>query len=108
MFSSDYILRTEWTVRLAVTKCRSWTQPTRNACSGNSQFAANFTNVYRTLPLLIIIIAPLTIVSEDQWGDLECLYKDCQAARTDGRLFTDTGVDGRGDNERQSENDYMR
>jgi len=30
-------------------------------------------------------------VSEDQWGDLECLYKACQAARTDGGLFTDTG-----------------
>jgi len=28
--------------------------------------------------------------SEDQWGDLECLYKACQAARTDGGLFTDT------------------
>jgi len=35
-------------------------------------------------------------VSEDQWGDLECLYKACQAARTDG--FTDTGVDERGEN----------
>jgi len=41
------------------------------------------------------------IVSEDQWGDLECLYKACQAAKTDGGLVTDTGVD-----ERQSENDY--
>jgi len=28
---------------------------------------------------------------KDQWGDLECLYKGCQAARTDGGLFTDTG-----------------
>jgi len=34
--------------------------------------------------IIIIIIAPLTIVSDDQWGDLECLYKACQAARTDG------------------------
>jgi len=41
--------------------------------------------------IIIIIIAPLTIVSEDQWGDLECLYKACQAARTDEVLFTDTG-----------------
>jgi len=49
-----------------------------------------------------MIIAPLTIVSEDLWGDLECLYKACQAARTD------TGVDERGENERQCENDYMR
>jgi len=29
----------------------------------------------------------------------------CQAARTDGGLFTDTGVDERGENERHSEND---
>jgi len=55
--------------------------------------------------LLIIIIASLTIVSEDQWGDLECLYKVCQAAITVGGLFTDTGVDERGENKRQSEND---
>jgi len=41
------------------------------------------------------MIAPLTIVSEDQWGDLECLYKACQAVRTadDRGLFTDTGED---------------
>jgi len=58
------------------------------------------------LIIIIIIIAPLTIVSEDQWGDLECLYKACQAARTDGGLFTDTEEDERGENERQSENDY--
>jgi len=45
-------------------------------------------------------------VSEDQWGDLECLNKACHAARTDGGLFTDPGVDKRGENERQSENDY--
>jgi len=31
-------------------------------------------------------------VSEDQWRDLECLYKACQAARTDGGLFTDIGL----------------
>jgi len=43
-------------------------------------------------------------VSEGQWGDLECFYKACQAAITDGGLFTDTGVDERGENERQSEN----
>jgi len=46
---------------------------------------------------MIIIIAPLTIVNEDHWGDLECLYKACQAATTDGGLFTD--VDERGANE---------
>jgi len=55
--------------------------------------------------IIIIIIAPLTIVSDDQWGDIECLYKACQAARFGGGLFTDTGVDERGENERQSEND---
>jgi len=38
-------------------------------------------------------------------GRLRCLYKACQAAITDGGLFTDTGVDERGENERQSEND---
>jgi len=27
---------------------------------------------------MIIIIAPLIIVKEDQWGDLECLHKACQ------------------------------
>jgi len=48
--------------------------------------------VYLTI-IIIIIIAPLTIVSEDQWGDLECPYKACQAAITDGGLFTDTGED---------------
>jgi len=40
-------------------------------------------------------------------GETECLYKACQlAARTDVGLFTDTGVDERGENERQCENDY--
>jgi len=48
----------------------------------------------------------MTIVSEDQWGDLEYMYKACQAARIDGGLFIDTGEDERGENERQSENDY--
>jgi len=42
--------------------------------------------------IILVIIAPvLTIASEDQWGDLECLYKAYQAARTDGSLFSDTG-----------------
>jgi len=54
---------------------------------------------------IIIIIAPLNIVCEDQWEDFECLYKACQAAIIDGGLFTDTGVDERGENKRQSEND---
>jgi len=45
-------------------------------------------------------------VSEDQWEVLECLYKACQAARTDRGLITNTGEDERGENERQSENDY--
>jgi len=61
---------------------------------------------WRTITLIIIIIiAPLTTVSEDQRGDLECMYKACQAAITDGGLFTDTGVEERGENKRQSEND---
>jgi len=41
--------------------------------------------------IIIIIIAPLTILSENQWGDLEYLYKACQAAMTEGGLFTATG-----------------
>jgi len=45
-------------------------------------------------------------VSEDQWRDLECMYKACKAARTDGDILIDTGEDERGENERQSENDY--
>jgi len=49
--------------------------------------------------IIIIIIAPLIVVSGDQWGDLECLYKACQVTRTDGGLFTDTGVDERCENE---------
>jgi len=55
--------------------------------------------------IIILINAPLTIVIVDQWGDLECMYKACQAAITDGGLFTDTGVDERGENGRHSEND---
>jgi len=34
--------------------------------------------------IIIIIIAQLTIMSDDQWGDLECLYKARKASRTDG------------------------
>jgi len=55
--------------------------------------------------LIIIIIAPLRILIEDEWGDLEYLYKACQAAITDGGLNTETGVNKWGENERQSEND---
>jgi len=47
------------------------------------------------IQIIILIIAPLTIVKKDQWGDLECLHKACQAAITDGGLFTDTVVDER-------------
>jgi len=36
-------------------------------------------------------------------GDLECLYKACLSAISDGGLFTDTGVHERGENERKSE-----
>jgi len=45
------------------------------------------------------------MVKEYQWGDFECLHKACQAAWTDGGLFTDTGVDERCGNERQDENE---
>ena len=43
--------------------------------------------------LIIIIISPIrmNVVNEDERGDLESLYKACQAAITDGGLFTDTG-----------------
>jgi len=57
------------------------------------------------MEIIIIIIAPLSILSEDEWGDLECLYKACQASITDGGLFTDTGVHELGGNECESEND---
>jgi len=36
------------------------------------------------------------ILSEDEWGDLECPNKACQADITDGGLFPDTGVHERG------------
>ena len=42
---------------------------------------------------------------ENEWGDLECLYKACQAAITDGGLLTDTDVNERCENEWQNEND---
>jgi len=56
--------------------------------------------------LMLIIIATTSIVTEDEWGDSECLmYKACQLAITDEGLFKDTGIDEQVDNERQSEND---
>jgi len=48
--------------------------------------------------IIITTIAPLIILSEDEWGDLECPYKACQSAKTDGGLFTDAGVNERGEN----------
>jgi len=53
---------------------------------------------------IIIIIAPLSILSEDDWEDLECLFKACQAAITDGGLYTHIRVHERGENQRKSEN----
>ena len=32
----------------------------------------------------------MNVLNKDEWGDLEYLYKACQAALTDGGLFTDT------------------
>jgi len=54
--------------------------------------------------IIILLVAPLSILSEDEWRYLEGLYKACQAATTDEGLFTDTGVNERGENKRQSEN----
>jgi len=67
-------------------------------------------NVWRDeiLIQIIIIINPLSmniILNVDEWGNLECLYKACQAAITDGGLFTDTGVNKRGETEWLSENE---
>jgi len=64
-------------------------------------------NTYELIQLDINInIAPLSILSEDEWGDLECLFEAYQAAITDGGLSADTGVHERGEfYERQSEND---
>jgi len=38
-------------------------------------------------------------MNEDEWGDLECLYTACHAVITDRALFTDTGVNERGEDE---------
>jgi len=54
----------------------------------------------RLAEMIIIIIAPLGILSEDEYEDFECLYKACQSAITDVGLFRDTGVGERGENER--------
>jgi len=51
--------------------------------------------------IIIIVIAPLSMLSEDKWGYLECLYKARQSAITDGGLFRHS--DERGENERRSE-----
>jgi len=55
--------------------------------------------------IIILINAPLSILTEDKWGGLDLVPAACQAAKTDVGLFTYTGVDERGENERQSEND---
>jgi hypothetical protein len=57
--------------------------------------------------MIIIIISSLKMkrVNENKWGDLKCLYKACQTAKTDEGFFTDTGVNERGENEWRSEND---
>jgi len=47
---------------------------------------------------ITIVIAPLSILSE-----YECLCKACQAVITNGGLFTDTGVNEQGKNERHIE-----
>jgi len=41
-------------------------------------------------------------------GDLECLYKACQAAKTDEGLFTDTGVNERGENGQRENESEMK
>jgi len=55
--------------------------------------------------LIMIIIAPLSILNEYKWGDLECLYKACQSAITNegAALFRDTGVNEPDENEQQIE-----
>jgi len=45
----------------------------------------------------LIIITPQRMkrMIEDEWGDLECLYKSCQTAMIElleACLFTDTGI----------------
>jgi len=64
-----------------------------NACEAVTTKKAQIQKqLLQMILIIIIIIAPLTIVSDDQWGDLECLYKACQAARTVGGLFTDAAL----------------
>jgi len=53
----------------------------KHSISGNS--------VHLSLNVIIIIIAPVSILNEDEWEYLECLYKACYAAIADGGLFTD-------------------
>jgi len=42
-----------------------------------------FKTAYVKADIAIVIIAPLSIVSEDEWEDSECLYKARQAAIAD-------------------------
>jgi len=53
---------------------------------------------YFSIITIIIRVAQLSILNEDEWGDLECLYKACQAAMTNADLITYTGVHERGKN----------
>jgi len=54
--------------------------------------------------IVIIIIVPLSILSEDECGDLECLYLSLPSSYNWRRLIHRHWVDERGENERQSEN----
>jgi len=42
------------------------------------------------------------MILQSTFSHIECLYQACQSAITDGGLFRYTGVDKRGENERQS------
>ena len=44
-------------------------------------------------------------MNEDERGDLKCPNKVCQTDTTDGGLFTDAGINERGDDEQHIEND---
>jgi len=63
------------------------------------------THQYKKLPVTITMWIQFNVTPEDERGELACLYKKRQAAITDGGLFTDTGINERGENIRQSEDD---
>ena len=78
-------------------------------CTTHNLLLSNATHLLLVIACLVIIIVIIIIIkiaprrmkkyNENEWGDLECLYKAGQAPTTDGGVFTETGVGERGENE---------